>query len=72
VIDQAAIAAGRDPQSILRSTSLSLSRPWDEVRRDAAALRELGFSYLVVGWPSEGRGRLEEFVEKVMPEVHAL
>jgi hypothetical protein len=42
------------------------------VRRDAAALRELGFSYLVVGWPSEGRGRLEEFVEMVMPEVHAL
>jgi F420-dependent oxidoreductase-like protein len=72
VIDQAAIAAGRDPQSILRSTSLSLSRPWDEVRRDAAALRELGFSYLVVSWPSEGRGRLEEFVEKVMPEVRAL
>jgi F420-dependent oxidoreductase-like protein len=72
VIDQAAIAAGRDPQSILRSTSLSLSRSWDEVRRDAAALRELGFSYLVVSWPSEGRGRLEEFVEKVMPEVRAL
>jgi hypothetical protein len=54
------------------STSLSLSNPWDEVRHDAAALRELGFSYLVVSWPSEGRVRLEEFVEKVMPEARAL
>lgn len=72
LIDQAAAAAGRDPKSILRSTSLSLSRPWDEVRRDAADLRALGFSYLVVNWPSEGRERLEEFVENVMPEVNAL
>ena len=33
------------------------------------ALRKLGFSYLVVSWPSEGQGRLEEFVEKIMPEI---
>ena len=61
--------SGRDPKRILRSASLSLSRPWDQVRRRAAHLREAGFAYLIAEWPSEGKGRLDEFVEKVMPEL---
>ena len=69
VLDQLAEKAGRDPKRILRSASLSLSRPWDQVRRRAAHLREAGFAYLIAEWPSEGKGRLDEFVEKVMPEL---
>jgi len=69
LLDQLAEKAGRDPKHILRSASLSLSRPWDQVRRRAAQLSEGGFGYLIVDWPSEGKGRLEEFVEKVMPEL---
>jgi F420-dependent oxidoreductase-like protein len=69
LLDQLAEKAGRDPKAILRSASLSLSRPWDQVRRRAAQLREGGFGYLIADWPSEGKGRLDAFVEKVMPEL---
>ena len=71
LLDQLAEKAGRDPGTILRSASLSLSRPWDLVRRRAAQLRAAGFGYLIAEWPSEGKGRLDEFVEKVMPELAA-
>jgi F420-dependent oxidoreductase-like protein len=69
LLDQLAEKAGRDPKAILRSASLSLSRPWDQVRRRAAQLRAAGFGYLIAEWPSEGKRRLDEFVEKVMPEL---
>jgi alkanesulfonate monooxygenase SsuD/methylene tetrahydromethanopterin reductase-like flavin-dependent oxidoreductase (luciferase family) len=69
LLDTMAEKAGRDPKTILRSASLSLSRPWDQVRRRATQLRSRGFNYLIAEWPSEGKGRLEEFVEKVMPEL---
>ena len=69
LLDELAEKAGRDPKAILRSASLSLSRPWDQVRRRAAQLRSAGFAYLIAEWPSEGKGRLDEFVEKVMPEL---
>ena len=67
LLDQLAEKAGRDPKAILRSASLSLSRPWDQVRRRAAQLRAGGFGYVIAEWPSEGKGRLDEFVQKVMP-----
>lgn len=67
-VDDLARAAGRDPAAIGRAASLSLSEPWDEVRRNAAARRDLGFDYLVCSWPSEGRGRVEEFWTKITPE----
>jgi len=47
LLDQLAEKAGRDPKSILRSASLSLSRPWGQVARRANNLREAGFGYLV-------------------------
>jgi len=71
LLDQLAERAGRDPKAILRSASLSLSRPWDQVRHRAAQLRAAGFAYLIAEWPSEGKRRLDEFVEKVMPELAA-
>lgn len=67
LLDRLAEEAGRDPMTIGRSTNLSLSEPWDEVRRRADALADAGFSYLVASWPSEGRARVEEFADQVMP-----
>jgi alkanesulfonate monooxygenase SsuD/methylene tetrahydromethanopterin reductase-like flavin-dependent oxidoreductase (luciferase family) len=69
VLDRAADAAGRDPATIVRATDLSISEAWGAVRKRALALAEFGFSYLIVSWPSEGWQRLEEFVEKVLPEL---
>ncbi|HLN41934.1 MAG TPA: LLM class flavin-dependent oxidoreductase [Acidimicrobiales bacterium] len=67
-VDRLAEAAGRDPASIGRASSLSLSASWDEVRSEAAAMRDAGIDYLVCGWPGEGRARVEEFATQVMPE----
>jgi F420-dependent oxidoreductase-like protein len=69
VLDRAAEAAGRDPAEIGRSTSLSISEPWDEVRRVAERFRQAGFTSLIVSWPGDGMARVEEFVERVMPEL---
>jgi F420-dependent oxidoreductase-like protein len=68
-LDEHAEKAGRDPGSITRATDLSISEPWDEVMATAGAIRGLGFSYIVVDWPTEGWARVEEFVERVMPEL---
>lgn len=67
IVDRAAEGAGRDPAAIGRATSLSLSEPWDQVRRRLDRLGEGGFDYFTVSWPSEGKERLEEFVADVMP-----
>ncbi|MGI8809362.1 MAG: LLM class F420-dependent oxidoreductase [Acidimicrobiales bacterium] len=69
IVDRAAEAAGRDPAEIGRSTSLSISEPWDEVRGEADRLRDAGFSHLIASWPSEGMARVEEFASHVMPEL---
>ena len=67
VVRRAAEQAGRDPDRIVRATDLSLSEPWDQVRRSFDEFVRLGVTYFVVSWPSEGKGRLDEFMEKVMP-----
>jgi F420-dependent oxidoreductase-like protein len=67
-VDALAEAAGRDPASILRASSLSLSEPWDDVRRSVEAMRDAGIGYLVCGWPAEGRDRVEEFATTVMAD----
>ena len=59
-------AAGRDPAAILRASSLSLDGDWDEVARTIDGWSDAGFGYLVCGWPGEGRGRVEEFVERFL------
>jgi alkanesulfonate monooxygenase SsuD/methylene tetrahydromethanopterin reductase-like flavin-dependent oxidoreductase (luciferase family) len=68
-LDHLAEAAGRTPSSILRASSLSLSEPWDDVTRQAQAMRDAGVGYLVCGWPGEGRPRVEEFATRVMPAL---
>ena len=60
-LDELAAAAGRDPASIAHAGSISLEGDLDDVRRKVDRWREAGFSYLVAGWPAEGRGRVEEF-----------
>jgi F420-dependent oxidoreductase-like protein len=69
IIDRAAEEAGRDPASILRASSLSISEPWEEVRSSYDWMAAGGIGYLVVEWPTEGRGRLEEFLGKVLPTL---
>jgi F420-dependent oxidoreductase-like protein len=69
VLDDLAAEAGRDPATITRATSLSLSEPWDEVRANAEALIDAGATYLICGWPSEGQARVAEFVETVLPQI---
>jgi alkanesulfonate monooxygenase SsuD/methylene tetrahydromethanopterin reductase-like flavin-dependent oxidoreductase (luciferase family) len=69
VVRRAAEGAGRDPEAIVRASSLSISEPWDEIRREFDAHVANGVTYLVVEWPSEGRARVDGFVEGVMPEM---
>ena len=69
IIDRAAEGAGRDPAAILRASSLSISEPWDEVRRAYDWMAEAGVGYLVVGWPGEGEGRLREFLDQILPSL---
>ena len=68
IVDRSAEAAGRDPGSIRRAASLSLSEPWDEIRANIDALAAARVDYLVVSWPSEGKGRLDEFIARVLPD----
>jgi len=67
IIDRAAEEAGRDPASILRASSLSISEPWDEVKVDYDWMASGGIGYLVIEWPTEGQARLEGFLEHVLP-----
>lgn len=69
ILDEYAQRAGRDPSAIMRAANLSISEPWDAVIARAEALRDLGFSYVVVSWPSEGRDRLDGFVRSVLPRL---
>jgi alkanesulfonate monooxygenase SsuD/methylene tetrahydromethanopterin reductase-like flavin-dependent oxidoreductase (luciferase family) len=69
IIDRAAEEAGREPASILRASRLSISEPWDEVKATYGWKAEGGIGDLVIGWPSEGRGRLEDFLERILPAL---
>lgn len=70
-LDDLAEGFGRDPESIIRATDLSISEDFDDVRKRVDQIAQLGFSYAVVSWPEEGWGRVEEFVKTVMPEIQA-
>jgi F420-dependent oxidoreductase-like protein len=67
-LDRLAEDFGRDPGAIRRASSLSLSEPDAVVRANIEAMAEAGISYLVCGWPSEGRRRVEAFAEEVMAD----
>lgn len=69
ILEEHAEEAGRDPSSIVKAANLVISGPWDKVTERAEELRDLGFTYLVVAWPNEGRRRLDGFVRSVMPRL---
>ncbi len=58
-------AAGRDPASIRRATSISLEDGVDAARRAVDTWRRIGFTELICGWPSQGRDRVEAFARAV-------
>lgn len=68
LIDQLAEKEGRDPASITRAASLSISESLDEVKRNLEQRISLGIEYLICGWPGQGRSRVEEFWTEVAPE----
>ncbi len=67
-IDELAAEAGRDPSAILRATSLSLD-DLETTRKHLGKWHDVGYGYLVCGWPEGGRAQIEEFVETVLPDV---
>jgi F420-dependent oxidoreductase-like protein len=67
-LDALAVAAGRDPASISRASSLMLSEPDDVLRANIEAMARAGIGYLHCGWPSEGRSRVEAFAGGVMAD----
>jgi F420-dependent oxidoreductase-like protein len=68
LLDELTVAAGREPTSIRRASSLSLSEPESVIRANIEALAGAGVSYLVCGWPGEGRSRVETFAGSVMAD----
>lgn len=67
-IDSLAEGIGRDPAAIRRASSVSLSEPEDVIRSNVEAMQSVGISYLICGWPSEGRDRVELFATNVMAD----
>jgi alkanesulfonate monooxygenase SsuD/methylene tetrahydromethanopterin reductase-like flavin-dependent oxidoreductase (luciferase family) len=66
-LDRLAEEAGRDPSAIVHAGSLSLD-DLDTARKHAGKWRDAGYGYLVCGWPASGRGQVEAFAQKVMPD----
>lgn len=69
LLDRLAEQAGRDPRSIRRAASLSLSESLDEVRASAERLVGLGIDYIICSWPGQGKERVEEFWMTIAPDL---
>jgi alkanesulfonate monooxygenase SsuD/methylene tetrahydromethanopterin reductase-like flavin-dependent oxidoreductase (luciferase family) len=65
-LDEFASAAGRDPASIRRSTSISIEGDLDGIARTIDTWRELGTTDLICGWPSGGRAVVEAFASRFL------
>ena len=66
LISAMAEQAGRDPDLLLRAGSLSLDDDIDDIRSTVDAWTAAGFGYLVCGWPSEGKAKVQAFVDGVL------
>jgi alkanesulfonate monooxygenase SsuD/methylene tetrahydromethanopterin reductase-like flavin-dependent oxidoreductase (luciferase family) len=66
LLSEMAERAGRDPGEITRASSLSLEDDLDDVARTIERWDGAGFEYLVCGWPSQGRERVEEFARRFL------
>ena len=69
IVRRAAEKAGRNPDEITRSASLSIDKSMDVVRERAEKWAEDGYEDIVVGWPTAGWPKFEEFAEKVLPDL---
>lgn len=67
-IDRLCEANGRDPAAVLRTSSVSLSGTLDEALKKAEELRGLGVSYLICGWPGQGRQQIEAYAPRLLAE----
>jgi F420-dependent oxidoreductase-like protein len=65
-VDELARAAGRDPASIARASSVSLDDV-DVARARVDKWRDAGYDYLVCGWPESGAAQVEAFARDVLP-----
>jgi alkanesulfonate monooxygenase SsuD/methylene tetrahydromethanopterin reductase-like flavin-dependent oxidoreductase (luciferase family) len=72
LFDHHAAEAGRDPSSIRRAANIDMSGGDRDVLSDAARLRELRFTDLVVPWPPEAIERVERFAERVLPRIQEI
>ena len=59
-------AAGRDPSTIRRASSVSLEDDLDTIARNIDIWEQVGFSYLVCGWPAGGRAAVEAFANRFL------
>lgn len=66
-LDELAAVAGRDPSEITRASSLSLD-DLDDARRRTEEWCDVGYGYLVCGWPEQGDSLVEAFASDVMGE----
>jgi len=65
-LDGMAEAAGRDPAEIRRAASLSLEDDPDDIARTIDEWERAGFSYLICGWPADGRPTVERFAQRFL------
>ena len=66
LMDELCERAGRDPATLRRASSLSLEPSHDEIAARIEALEEAGFSYMMCGWPPQGRPVVEAFAERFL------
>jgi len=66
LMDELCEKAGRDPVTLRKASSLSLEPSHDEIAARIEALEEAGFSYLMCGWPPQGRPLVEAFAERFL------
>lgn len=66
-IDELATAAGRDPASIMRASTVALD-DLETTRKHVAKWSDAGCAYLVCTWPQAGLRQVEAFARDVMPE----
>ena len=67
-LDSLATEVGRDPRSITRSSSISISANDNEIRKLIAQYERAGVEYLVCSWPTQGAERVEEFAIEIMSQ----
>jgi alkanesulfonate monooxygenase SsuD/methylene tetrahydromethanopterin reductase-like flavin-dependent oxidoreductase (luciferase family) len=63
-------AAGRDPSTIRRASSLSLEGDLDTIAAHVEAWERAGFTYLVCGWPPGGRADVEAFARRFLASAN--